>query len=180
MAVLLGTVSWCLVSATQVIIWYMRRATNIACVRTAVIVRKTGVRKRYKARLFSHHYTKLTCRTFLHITSSQLCLVLTSGKQYKVQEVQPTGTELVLSRSLSNGHSKICLTSSVQDIRWYNRMKVRCRCGPSDLFLGWNEIWKEQLRKSSFYCAWISLSKPNKRVTGQLLQSMGSVFSEAN
>lgn len=166
MAVLFATASWRLVSVRQVIIWYMsipwRRATNTPCVRTVVIIRKTGVRKRYNTLFFSHHYMKLTCRTLLHITSFQLCLVLTCRKQYKVQEVQPTGTELVLSRSLSNGHSKICLTSSVQDISWYNRMKVRCRCGLSDLFWGWNEIWKEQLRKSSFYCALISLSKPNK------------------
>jgi hypothetical protein len=94
--------------------------------------------------------------------------------------VQPTGTELVVSRSLGNGHSKIFLTSSVQDIRCYNRMKVRSQCGPTNLFLGSNEILKEWLRKSSFYCALISLIKPNKRVTGQFLLSVCSVFSEAN
>jgi len=147
MPVLLATVSWRLVSTRQVIIWCMsvpwRRATNIPCFRTAVIIWKTGVRKRYNTRLCSYRYTKLTCRTFLHTNSFQVCLVLTSRKQYKVQELQPTGTELVLSRSLGNGHSKICLTFSVQDIRWYDRMNVRCRCGPSNLFVGWNEIWKE-------------------------------------
>lgn len=151
MAVLLATASWRLVSARQVIIWYMsipwRRATNTTCVRTAVIIRKTGVRKRHNTFFFSRHYTKLTCTTLLLITSSQLCLVLTSRKQYKVQEVWPTGTELVLSGSLSNGHSKICLTSSVQNISWYNRMKVRCQCGPSDLFWGWNEILEGVVKK---------------------------------
>jgi len=104
MPLLLAAVSWRVVSARQVIIWCMsipwRRATHIPRFRTAVIIWKTGARKRYNTRLFSHRYTKLTCRTFVLTYSFQFCLALTSRKQYKVQEVQPTGTELILSRSL--------------------------------------------------------------------------------